>query len=776
MADPKIDPQELKEIGKGFSDSIKESINSLKAMAKSYDTVISKIDAMNKQTINTKKIQKELEAAEAKRATAQRKFNEIEAAADVQQKARADAYTDALQQVEAQIEKVKRASMTGNSVQIQQEQNILNALDAQLDYAKASLQAQDINLIAHREALNIAEKTTEEVEGRLQAEKQLASELSLTGKAIGYISKTTGLLKDTYGKIVEQARDGGKTTDTWLIGTAIGIAAVKKGWDLLKFAVTTGIDLFKKGLSALAPEGAKNPLSGLVGTFSNILKQVPLIGGFLGGLVDVLNDALTILLSVNDTIVKAGRSLNLNTQEATALYRQYQQISRVNNDIFVTTEKLLQSRVELSDLIGVNNALSEETLATNIKLKDIAGIEAQTRANIAQNAIIAGKTSEGLVKSVFAQVTGLQKATGISLNYQKVLKEANSLGGYLGLAFAKYPEKLTKSLVTTQALGLSLKELDGIANSFLDFESSIGSEFEAQLLTGKEINLQTARRLFLQNDLAGAALEINKQVGSSEEFLNMNRIAAESLAKAFGMSRDALGEMLKKQELMAKIGAKETDNSREQLRIALEKYKTQENLVAAIGEEAYQNMVNASTQEKIGAFLDKVKTTFIDFIENSGIIQKVESFMKYLSSPENIQKMISSVKNIVARAVEVIGNLTYYTLNALDWMTFGAAIDESFLDSIKSGTAEAVNSIRNADIGTPVTVSNNMIGSARREASSVATVAKPTIINNHTTSVVEVRSNDGVIAAGVIKNFQQPVVGENSGNKTMVDQNGGISR
>jgi hypothetical protein len=38
-----------------------------------------------------------------------------------------------------------------------------------------------------------------------------------------------------------------------------------------------------------------------------------------------------------------------------------------------------------------------------------------------------------------------------------------------------------------------------LADSFLDFESSISKEFEAQVLLGREINLTKARQAFLDN-------------------------------------------------------------------------------------------------------------------------------------------------------------------------------------------------------------------------------------------------------------------------------------
>ena len=97
------------------------------------------------------------------------------------------------------------------------------------------------------------------------------------------------------------------------------------------------------------------------------------------------------------------------------------------------------------------------------------------------------------------------------------------------------------------------------------------------------------------------------------------------------MSRDQLGEMLKQQEVLSRVGAKQGDSAKEQLRLGLEKYKNQKALAAAVGEEAYQNLMNASAQEKIAVFIEKITQSFADFVENSGIVGKIEQFVNFFS-------------------------------------------------------------------------------------------------------------------------------------------------
>jgi hypothetical protein len=145
--------------------------------------------------------------------------------------------------------------------------------------------------------------------------------------------------------------------------------------------------------------------------------------------------------------------------------------------------------------------------------------------------------------------------------------------------------------------------------------------------------------------------------------------------------------------MLSKLGAKDTDNSREQLRLGLAKYKNQKALSEAIGEENYQNLVNASLQEKIGAFMEKIKQSISDFVENSGIIGKIEGFMEYLSKPENIRKAIMSIRDVFANIVDIIASIAGGIVNVLDF--FGAISDEkaASIQGFIGGAGDRVRSL-----------------------------------------------------------------------------------
>jgi hypothetical protein len=688
-----------------YNNLLSDSIRELKKLDSAYGKIQSRIESLDRGSVNIRQINQELFRLKQKEFLEQKKLTDLKA--ELSRVSQADF------DIAQNIVNTSKQSTQNITDQVEREKKMLELLSQQGNQ-------QAIVLYAAEKQVEIAQKQIDLGKSALDNEKQVSKQLGISGNLMQKFATKLGVGEEAYAAMTSEARKlvdqngkvGGFGSKLKVLqsGFKAGASAIKQSFSdpvakgALVVAAYKGIE---KGLTMVGNAAAKagnflaglsqdssNLVRGLTSGLSDIARQIPLIGGLLGGFIDGISAVLDLVIGVDNFIIKSGRDLNLNTQEARALNREFQNISFNSGNVFTTSRKLLESQVELSNQLGVVNRLTTEQLETNIMLKDIAGLELETRQQIVEASTITGQTSENVVKSVLAQVEGLKDATGIQLQNKQVLKEAANLGGYLGLQFAKFPANLTKSLVTVKAMGMELKQLDSIADSFLDFESSISKEFEAQLLTGKDINLAKAREAFLNNDLATAASEITRQVGSANDFLKLNRIQAESLASAFGMSRDQMGEMLKRQELLSTLGAKDTDNAQKQLQLGLQKFQNQKALTAAIGEEAYQNLVNASTQEKMASFIEKIKQSIVDFVERSGIIEKIQGFIDYIAKPENIKKILVTVRDTFADIAEVVLAITNGVINAIDAVTLGFGIEEDFERKFEKFSEEAPKRIR----------------------------------------------------------------------------------
>jgi hypothetical protein len=587
-------------------------------------------------------------------------------------------------------------------------------------------------------------------EAMVQQQKKLAAEALITGRNSGTFSDKLSVAKVGLKSLGKNLVDTFKTDPVFKYGAAIGVAALaykglEAGLDMVgNAAAKTGN--FLAGLS----EDSGTVVRGLTSGLSDIARKIPLVGGLLGGLIDGFSALLDLILGVDNMIVKTGRQLNLSAEAARGLYRQFGSISQASGDIYMNGKKYLESQLELTNQLGTTNILNQEILKTNIKLKDFAGLEADTRAKIAESAQITGKSSENTVKAVLSQVVGLRRATGVSFQYQQVLKEVSNLGGYLGLQFAKYPKELTKTYLATKTLGLELKQLDGMASSFLDFESSISKEFEAQLLTGKEINLNKARELFLNNDLAGAAAEIAKYTGDAAGYSKMNRIQQDSFAEALGMSRDQMADMLKQQELYSKFQVKNREDLLKQVDLLRKSGNAQEAINKAGSVAAYNDLVRASAQEKLAMFIEKIKQSIVEFIENTNFIEKVEKFINMLSNPDTIKGILGKIRDVISTFIEIVGEVLADVIEVggeiANFFTFGKKGDEreakayEFAAKVREGSLEMSKRVAGFGVeNKPVSVGENAAkekaGVNKNVSEDNMKMAKPTVINNTTVMV-----------------------------------------
>lgn len=428
----------------------------------------------------------------------------------------------------------------------------------------------------------------------------------------------------------------------------------------------------------------------LLGGLQSVVSTIPLIGGVLGGIVGLFKTVVDLVLGIDQGITNFARNLGISKTQAAAVKEQFIEIRKNTDSIIINETRLMESQVELTKALGVRSRFSSDILENNIKLKEIAGVELETRKALVQTSLIQGRSADELTKSVLAQSKAFEFQTGIAFEYRDVLGQASKQAGALGLVFSKYPEKLTKALVVTKAMGYELKQLDSIANSFLDFESSISKEMEAQVLTGKQLNLTTAREAALNNDLVTLAKEINSQVGSTQEFLGMNRIQQEAIAAAVGMSRDGLADVLKQQEYYKKLGATNLKQAQEELKLLRERGLSEKEINKMIGEDAYNYITQTSTAERLTELMNSIKNIFIEFVQKSGILD-------FITNPQKIQAFAQGLITRFAGAVQLIGDIIASLIEGIGSLPFtDKAKWEGLARSVRTGTTEFAGGLKGA--------------------------------------------------------------------------------
>jgi hypothetical protein len=295
-----------------------------------------------------------------------------------------------------------------------------------------------------------------------------------------------------------------------------------------------------------------------------------------------------------------AKSLGIGKDQARGIRNEFVAYSRAAEDIFVTTEKLVEAQLSLSEQLGVSVKYSTKQAEDFARLTKLMGLSVEQAGKLARLSVVNGISIEATTKSIIKGSFASQMSNKISIDQREILKDVSNLSEGILIKFQGNSEALGAAVVQARKLGTTLAEIDKIGDSLLNWESSIENELKAELITGRQINIEKARYAALTGDQVTLMNELANQVGSLADFQNMNIIAQKSLAEAFGLGRDELSKMLLEQEKINKLG----DVSQMTLEKQLEALKAQGEPIDSV---LYKQIQQQSAQEKFNNAVEKLQ-------------------------------------------------------------------------------------------------------------------------------------------------------------------------
>ena len=226
----------------------------------------------------------------------------------------------------------------------------------------------------------------------------------------------------------------------------------------------------------------------------------------------------------------------------------------VYNDSLLLGIDYLNQVNSLTEQFGFNTikAFDAINITEAAELTKFMGLAAGEANALALNAQISGENlKDGADQAV--------RAINPAFSQRKILQDIAKLSAAIAISFENSNVALAKAASDAKELGLNLNQVDKIAGSLLDIESSIAKEFEAEVISGRQLNLEQARMFALTNDLAGVTRELTKQGIDQESFTKANRIEQEAIAAAVGLSRDELAASIQEQAILGKMSQEEIE-------------------------------------------------------------------------------------------------------------------------------------------------------------------------------------------------------------------------
>lgn len=362
---------------------------------------------------------------------------------------------------------------------------------------------------------------------------------------------------------------------------------------------------------------------------------------------------------IDKKIGDAAKSLNITYNQAQKVSSEANQIANNTEDIFVTGKKVLGTFTALNSALGTTSSTISKSvgqLAADLTLiTERSGMTVEEFMGMANLSLTTGENLQDVTGEFMAsaKIAGVQN--GVMLNTKDLAKSMSELSAATTLSFSKNPKLLGEALAVTKSLGMEMEQLEGIAGGLMNFEESIKNELSAELLLGKNINLEKARQAALNNDLATLASEIAEQAGTSAEFAEMNRIQQEALAQAVGMSRDELAQTLFTQEQLTGLSGEEAEETERLLnaRIAEVGLAQAQKELAEEGVEGLKDQ--ASQADRLLAVMDKLNEIIVALVEP--LMPILDIFIGLFEIVGKIVKLLDPIFQFIAVGPKAISDI-----------------------------------------------------------------------------------------------------------------------
>lgn len=576
-----------------------------------------------------------------------------------------------------QLDASKSAKATTEAFKEQQKQlSVVRSINAQIDnlYQSISTASADQAKLLKQQIGNLASArdNAKELAGVFS---NLVDDSAKLDKSTKYFSALSEVAKDIPGlrKLASPFEAASKAARETVINNL-------KNKVFLEEALKTGQGLTKEKIKQL---GLEKEAAGLTGSAAaKRLRDAGVTGqksatgaGLKAGIADFKESALggvaamTSVAGILTTVIKffvdamfgadkrvteIAKNLSISKDAARGIYENIKNSKSELDTVYRTTENISEAFNDISQITDFNTLATNDQVESQIILTKQLGQSKEEALGLqgvfAVNNIEAGKG----IDIVYDQIAAFGNQNKIIADGRKILSEVSKTSKLIQLNFKGNTPELVKTVLEAKKLGLTLDQVDKTANSLLNFEQSISDELSAELLLGKDLNLDKAREYALTNNIAGLTEEIANQGITAASFSNMNRIQQEAIAKVLGMQATELADSLYKSELIKKTGgqelaqmkerAKSLRNQKEDIKaIALERNIEAIEQGIIQGKELKEAQKSVDAQEKFNLALERAKDIFADMVDGGVLDNLIDFLDKFVGSIESGQSLASTL-------------------------------------------------------------------------------------------------------------------------------------
>lgn len=601
--------------------------------------------------------------------------------------------------ISRQVVDYRRGETILTEKQLKNLQNQARVKFEELKLAIKSGQLSKDNLRDAKAALDEQENFNRALSRTIEIQKEVNKEIGLLGSGLEGVGKA--LEKMGFSGIAKPISDGIQKTKEARFQLKLNQDVISdinklqelqsKPYSKLSFAEKNLYSQLKTryGTDKAANDNLKQSLeeqNKLLGTQTNKYKNIAIS----------LKEQLTMTNMIDFMLVKMVEQFFALNKAQTEFTREtghsYSYIDASSTGLATMTQNIKQATAMTQQFgMAADVIFTPETIGEATEMVELMGMTAEEAGKLARIAKVNGNELKDNNEKIIATVSNFNKLNKTGISGKAVLKDLSNISDHMALSFKGDATAMAQTASEAKKLGLTLSDVDKVAESLLNFEDSISAELEAELLTGKSINLEQARLYALNNDMAG----LTKEIGNNQEiiasFSSGNRIQQDAIAKTLGLSREEMSKMIYNQQLANGLS---------------------EEQAAKMADVELSDMKRLSIQEsinnsmaKMGEILAAPLAMLADMISNSWILYGIMGAIGIIMANQIVASTMAFGKSLAPIITKLVSILTLESgiaaakIAVNPWL-LGAGLAAAGAVGYMISSATKAPSVKDADIDT----------------------------------------------------------------------------
>jgi hypothetical protein len=399
---------------------------------------------------------------------------------------------------------------------------------------------------------------------------------------------------------------------------------------------------FFEGVNSDMREAAKSG-SGLKVAFTGIK-------GLASGLADALTDPVVImglLVKSFTSLLALGQKFAKYTADIGKAFLGMDAGSKAvaNNlkniaskDMFLNFEEAKKALIGINAVAGTAINVSEKQVLQYQKYSHFLGLSEEATQGLLKTSTLAGSSFEEIGAEITGVVDGLNQSSKLSLNVNDVLESVAGASATMRANIGQSPKSLAQAAFEAKKLGMSMDQIAAAGESSLDFQSSIEKEMTAELLLGKNLNLEALRSASLRGDEITVAKEMNRLLSENYDSTKGNKIQQKALADTLGVSVEEMHAMNQTRLLQNKLsafGAEDRIKAEKEINRLVAKGSTQEAALKAIADGKLETSIAAGKEAEASArILENAKETLM--VNIAPLAEKISKFIAKIAESKEL--------------------------------------------------------------------------------------------------------------------------------------------